>query len=67
MFAVRKASGGDYLYQEGKRVKWVRSPHKSNGWRAGGPKFLIIHYTAAGGYTGSVNWFANPATSSDVG
>lgn len=59
MYSIKTASGADYLYEGTKRVKWAKSPHKWNGWKSK-PKFLIIHYTAAGGYTGSVNWFANP-------
>ena len=59
MFSIKKKSGGEYLYEGTRQVEFARSPHKWNGWRSK-PKFLIIHYTAAGSYTGSVNWFKNP-------
>ena len=61
MFDIRKIRAGEFLYRDGSRVAYEASPNKWQGWRSK-PKFLVIHYTAAGPASGSISWFKNPAS-----
>lgn len=60
MLSIKSVSGKDYLYQDGKRVTFVRSPHTSAGFADGEPRFLVMHYTGGSTAQSSVDWFADP-------
>lgn len=60
MLSIKSVSGKDYLYQDGKRVTFVRSPHISAGFADGEPRFLVMHYTGGSTAQSSVDWFADP-------
>lgn len=62
MLSIRSVSGKDYLYQDGKRVSFVRSPHINAGFATGEPRFLIMHYTGGSTAQSSVDWFADPTS-----
>nr|WP_245231026.1 N-acetylmuramoyl-L-alanine amidase [Zongyanglinia huanghaiensis] len=41
-------------------VPFVESPNHGGSLVGGAPRFLVIHYTAGGAASGSINWFQNP-------
>lgn len=62
MFSIRSLSSGDFLYENGSRVPYRASPHKSQGFGSGGRKFLVMHYTGGASGQSSIDWFTNPAS-----
>lgn len=49
------------LYDDGAAVPMRPTPNKSGQLAGGRPKYLVIHYTAAGSASGSIAHMANPA------
>jgi N-acetylmuramoyl-L-alanine amidase len=47
---------------DGNFVPFKKSPNVGGQLSGGKPKFLVIHYTAGGGASGTVNWFQNPSS-----